>query len=235
MKQQTKKKTVTKTIKSTKKELELSIPVYDLSGKIEKQLNLPKDIFSVKVNPRLLAQYVRVYLTNQRQGTASTKTRGQVTGSTRKIYRQKGTGRARHGDIKAPIFVGGGIVGGPQPKTYHLKINKKQRRKAFYGALTYQFQNGNLLGLDDGFLTIEPKTKKFIDFLKKTNLEKEKKLIIIPKEGAKNLILAARNIPQLVLASSQSINSYLILNCQKILIVDKAVEEIKNINQKDEN
>lgn len=235
MKTELKKKTVKKIKVQPKKEADLTIPVYSLTGQIEKKASLPKEIFGVKVNPRLLAQSVRVYLTNQRQGTASTKTRGQVTGSTRKIYRQKGTGRARHGDIKAPIFVGGGIVGGPQAKTYHLKINKKQKRKAFYGALTYQFQNGNLVGLDNGFLKIEPKTKRFIDFLKKTNLEKEKKLIIIPKEGASNLILAARNIPQLVLASSQSINNYLILNCQKILIVDKAIEEIKNINQKDEN
>ena len=119
------KKKVKKTVKAG-----LTIPVYGLDGKEKGAAELPKEIFTVEASPKLLAQYVRVYLVNRRQGTASTKTRGEVSGSTRKIYKQKGTGKARHGDIKAPIFTGGGVVGGPKPQDYSLKLNKKQTKKA---------------------------------------------------------------------------------------------------------
>ena len=131
---------------AVKKTSGLTVPVYDIKGKEKGTLILPKEAFAVSVKPQLLAQAVRVYQFNRRQGTASTKTRGEVTGSTRKIYRQKGTGRARHGDIKAPIFVGGGIVGGPKPKDYSLGINKKQKTKAFFGALTLKLKEKNILG-----------------------------------------------------------------------------------------
>jgi len=227
MKAEVKKKTVRKT--------GLTIPVYDPTGKVEKELELPKTIFSVKTSPKLLAHYVRVFLVNQRQGTASTKTRGEVIGSTRKIYRQKGTGRARHGDIKAPIFVGGGVVGGPKPKNYSLKINNKQKKKAFLGALSLRCETKGLIGLSDKFLTIEPKTKKMADFFKKINLEKDKKLLIIPKQEKNNLILATRNIPTVTIVGAESVNSYQILNHQKVLILAKAIDVIKRIQEKNEN
>lgn len=235
MKTKAKKKIANKTEKKVKKEASLSIPVYDLTGKVEKQLLLPEEIFAVKVNPKLLAQSVRVYLVNQRQGNASTKTRGQVTGSTRKIYRQKGTGRARHGDIKAPIFVGGGVVGGPKPKNYSLKLNKKQKRKALFGALTFKYGKGGLIGLSDEFLKIKPKTKIMADFFKKINLENDKKLIIVSQQDKNSLGLAVRNIPTVKIVDARSVNSYQILNHQKILILDKAVETIKNISKQNEN
>jgi len=230
-----KTKTIKKIEKKVSKKAELTISVYDLTGKVEKQLTLPKEIFAAKTSPKLLAQSVRVYLTNQRQGTASTKTRSQVTGSTRKIYRQKGTGRARHGDIKAPIFVGGGIVGGPQPKNYYLKINKKQKKRALIGALSLKYADGGLIGLSDQFLKIKPKTKILIEFFKKINLEKGKKLIIVPKIENNNLFLAARNIPRVEIIGVESINTYKVLNCQKIFILDQAIEYIKNINKQNEN
>jgi len=220
--------------KAKKKENALTISIYDLDGKIEKEIELPKEIFSVKVSPRLLTQYVRVYLANQRQGTASTKTRGEVSGSTRKIYRQKGTGRARHGDIKAPIFVGGGIVGGPRPKDFRLKIGRKQKKKALLGALTLKQESKELIGLSDKFLSVKPKTKLLIEFFQKLNLEKEKKLLVIPLLEKNQLLLAVRNIPTVIVVSATALNCYQLLNHKKILFIAKTIEVIKNIN-KDEN
>src|SRR3989338_4919632 len=139
-----------KTVKKTetkKSSAGLTIPVYDLNGKEKGTVELAKEIFAVEASPKLLAQYVRVYLANRRQGTASTKTRGEITGSTRKIYKQKGTGRDRHGDIKAPIFVGGGTVGGPKPRDYSLKFNKKQTKKALFYSLSLKFKEQGIFGL----------------------------------------------------------------------------------------
>lgn len=206
-----------------KKENLLQATVYDVDGKEVDKMVLPKEIFSVEVNPKLLAQYLRVYLINQRQGTASTKTRSEVTGSTRKIYRQKGTGKARHGDIKAPIFVGGGIVGGPKPKEYSLKINKKQKRKALFYALSLKAREG-IIGLINQFLKIQPKTKIIIDFFKKIDLDGKKILIILPELKKNNLVLAARNISYVDLIDAKSINPYLILKSEKIIFVKSALE-----------
>jgi large subunit ribosomal protein L4 len=187
---------------------------------------LEKNLFDVAVNPKTLALYIRVYLANKRQGTASTKTRGEVSGSTRKIYRQKGTGRARHGDIKAPIFVGGGVVFGPKPRDYSLKINKKQKRQAFLGALTYQFKNKGVLVFDDSFLTIKPKTNELFDFFVKNNLASEKKLIVLPKMEKNNLVLAGRNISNLKFTSLESLNAYQILNTKKLIFLEEALKSL---------
>src|SRR3989344_5158891 len=177
-----------------KKSGSLTVPVYEISGKEKGSLSLPKEAFSVDVNKALLAQAVRVYQSNQRQGTASTKTRGEVVGSTRKIYRQKGTGRARHGDIKAPIFVGGGIVGGPKPKDFSLKINKKQKTKAFFSALTLKLKENNIMGIVDEALKIKPKTKIVADFLEALKFSGKKITFVLPKLEKNNFVLASRNL-----------------------------------------
>lgn len=228
MKTTPKKKTAVKKEKKTEKGVGLSVPVYDTKGEIEKNLTLPKEIFTVKVNPKLLAQVVRIYLINQRQGNASTKTRSEVTGSTRKIYRQKGTGRARHGDIKAPIFIGGGIVGGPRKKKYHAAINKKQKDKAFFGALTLKYKQNDLSILSSKFLEIEPKTKTIANFLEKVKLTKLPDLLIIAPDYKNNLFLAARNIENVSLATVNSLDTYQLMKSHKILIVEKALTGIKN-------
>jgi len=194
-------------------------------GKKE-EVTLAKSLFDVVVNPKTLALYIRVYLANNRQGTASTKTRGEVSGSTRKIYRQKGTGRARHGDIKAPIFVGGGITFGPKPRDYSLKINKKQKKQVFLGALTYQFKNKGVLVFDDSFLTIKPKTKELFDFFVKNNLASEKKLIVLPKMERNNLVLAGRNITNLEFTSLESLNAYQILSTKKLIFLEEALKSL---------
>jgi len=211
--------------KEVKKNKDLTTIKYFPNGKKEEFI-LEKKLFDTKVNPKTLALYVRVYLANQRQGTASTKTRSEVAGSTRKIYRQKGTGRARHGDIKAPIFVGGGIAFGPKPRDYSLKLNKKQKQQAFLGALTYQFKNENVLIFDNSFLTIKPKTKELFDFFVKNNLIEEKKLIVLPKMEKNNLILAGRNIPNLEFVSCNNLNAYQILNTKKIIFLEDALKNL---------
>lgn len=221
------RKTESKNKKETKSTR--TVDLYDQEGKVEKTIELPDEIFNVKVSKALLAQYVHVYLTNQRMGTASTKTRGDVSGSTRKIYRQKGTGKARHGDIKAPVFVGGGIVGGPKPHDYSLKINKKQKRKALLGSLTLKHKEREIIGLSKNVSVIKPKTKHFVHLLQLLNIDsKSKVLLVIPKMEKNNLLLSARNIPYLQLTDASSLNPYMVLNSQKILITENALEVLKD-------
>lgn len=203
-----------------KEERESKIPVYNLKGEEEKRISLPKEILSVKINERLLAHYVYVYLANQRQKNVSTKTRGEVTGSTRKIYRQKGTGRARHGDIKAPIFVGGGVVGGPKPYKRYLKINKKQKRKALYSSLLLKFKNNDLIGFSSEVLNLPSKTKKAVDLLKKIDLLNKKILFVMPNMEKNSFILAMRNIPGIDFVDVYSINPYFILKSDKVIFFE---------------
>ena len=212
---------------SKKAKADLVIPVYGLDGKEKGVFELAKEFFAVEENPRLLAQYVRVYLANQRQGTASTKTRGEVTGSTRKIYRQKGTGRARHGDIKAPIFVGGGVVGGPKPRDFSLKLSKKQIKKSLLLALTLKFKGKNIIGIGDELAKIPPKTKKIADILKNMGLANRRVLITLSGTDKNNLVLAARNLPNLHILDSRSLNAYDVLKNETILVSKKALEFLK--------
>lgn len=224
------------TTKPTKKTVStLSVKVFDAKGTEMKTVELPKEIFSQKENSPLLAQYVRVYLANQRQGTASAKTRGEVTGSTRKIYRQKGTGKARHGSIKAPIFVGGGVVGGPKPKDYSLKINKKQRRTALFLALTLKQKEHAIFVADKDLMAIEPKTKLIARFLTNTGTIHQKILFVLPKMEKNNFILASRNIPDIDIVDAQSLNPFLLLQVKKIIFVDNALSVMETHFLKHEN
>ena len=202
----------------------LTIPVYDINGKEKSTLELPKEIFSVDVNKKLLAHYIRVYLANQRQGTASTKTRAEIIGTTKKIYRQKGTGNARHGSKKAPIFVGGGVVGGPRPRDYSLKINNKQVKKAFFNSLTLKFKEKNIFGLSNDFLKIEPKTKNVVNFLKTLGIEKEKVLLILPKLEKNSLVLSTRNLGNVKVLDVSSLNPFEVLKSSKIFILQDGLQ-----------
>lgn len=213
----------------------LMIPVYDIKGKEINQIELPKEIFNYKVNKSLIAQALRVYQFNQRQGTASTKTRGEVIGSTRKIYRQKGTGRARHGSIKAPIFVGGGVAGGPKPKKYSLKITKKQKRKAIFSGLTFMFKNKKIIGLDKKTLTIDSKTKYITQFLKSLNLINKKIVFILPKMEKNNFVLAARNIQGVNIIDVKSLNIFQVFNYDRLIFFEDSIEIIKNHFLKNEH
>jgi large subunit ribosomal protein L4 len=214
--------------RSIAKKSGLTLAIYNIDGKQEKTIELPKKVFSVSANPNLLAQSVRVYLTNQRQGNVSVKTRGQVTGSTRKIYRQKGTGKARHGPIKAPIFVGGGVAHGPKQKNYHLKFNKKEKKIALFGVLSKKLKEKKIFGLVDQALTIKSKTKIFVNFLTQLKLLSESNLVILPKMEQNNLILAMRNIPGVTFVEVNSLNPYIILKNNNLIIIEKALEVFNN-------
>ncbi len=201
------------------KKVTLSATVYNIKGEVTGKVTLPAEIFGIEVKPRLLAQAVRVYQMNQRAGTHDTKTRSQVVGSTRKIYRQKGTGRARHGDIKAPIFIGGGVAHGPKPRDYSKKLSKKMKKLAFFGALSNKLKEGKIK-IISGLEKIEPKTKKMVEILR--NLKITETLLVLP-EKRENIVLSARNIPYVDVASVKTLNTYKILLYQNILFMKEAL------------
>ena len=213
---------------TTVKKTSPSLVIYNIEGKEEKTVELPKEIFSVSANPKLLALAVRVYLVNQRQGNVSVKTRGEVIGSTRKIYRQKGTGKARHGAIKAPIFVGGGIAHGPKQKDYNLKFNKKEKKLTLFAALSIKLKEKKIFGLENKALTIEPKTKIFVNFLEKLLLLDKNNLIVLLKMEKNNLILAMRNIPGISFIDARSLNPYLVLKSNNIIFIENSLEVFKS-------
>lgn len=222
-------------IKKVEKKSKLSLSIYSIDGKEQKTIELPKDVFAATENKNLLAQAVRVYLVNQRQGNVKVKTRSEVTGSTRKIYRQKGTGKARHGAIKAPIFVGGGIAHGPKQKDYNLKFNKKEKKLALYGALSIKLKEKKIFGLDEKALTMNPKTKTVANFLKVLKLVGKNNLMILKKiSGKNNLVLAMRNISNISFVDVNSLNPYLILKSSSLIFVENALE-VFNDKPKNDN
>lgn len=219
----------------SKKTTGLNVPVYNLMGEETKTIALPKEIFSCEAKPALLAQAVRVYLTNQRQGNASTKTRGEVTGSTRKIYRQKGTGKARHGSMKAPIFVGGGVVGGPRPKNYSLSITKGQKNKAFFGALSLKLKDHKIVVLEDKVLMEKPKTKEIYSFLKSIKQDNKKVIFILPKMEKNNFILSSRNINKVNIVDAKSLTTFEVLKEGLLIFLESSLEVFTKHFLKHEN
>ena len=197
----------------------LSVPVLGPDGKAKGRMTLSAEIFGAKPNRQLLAQAVRVYLANQRAGGASTKTRGEVEGSTRKIYRQKGTGRARHGSIRAHIFVGGGVVFGPVPHSFSMDFPAKMRRKALACALSIQLQAGHVVVVD-GLETVK-KTKAMAKALSSVGATANVLLVLGSETGAASL--AARNIRGVSILPGGSLNAYAVLSHKKIVLMKNAV------------
>ncbi len=205
----------------------VSIDVVGIDGKVTGKVSLPGEIFGETVNKALLAQAVRVYLANQRQGNASTKTRGEVDGSTRKIYRQKGTGRARHGGIRAPIFVKGGVVFGPKPRDFSLALPQKMKRKALFVALSAKVKD-NEVTIIDGLGKIEPKTKNFAGMLKSLGIaEKKQKLLFVTSGDAVSVLRAGQNLQGVSFISSRLINTYAVLGAKRIVMMKDAIDEMK--------
>lgn len=203
----------------------LTIEVHSVTGRKAGTMELPKEIFGGNINNALMAQAVRVYLANQRLGTASTKTRGEVKGSSRKIYRQKGTGRARHGSIRAPIFVKGGVVFGPRPRDFSLGLPKKMKRAAVISALSAKFKNGEIK-VYSGLDKIEPKTKIMAKLIRTTTGTDGRLLLVTSansKDGLRNLYLAARNVRDLDILPVNMLNTYVILNNKQILFMKEAI------------
>jgi len=216
----------------------MKIDVFNTQGKKVGKIDLPKEIFLVKVNEKLLAQAVRVFLFNQRQGTVSTKTRGEVKGSSRKIYAQKGTGRARHGDRYAPIFVGGGRAHGPKPKDWSRKLPKKMKRQALFSALSLKVKEKKILVLQ-GLEKIAPKTKKMVKVLENLKLQVrrgkllEKTLLVLP-EKMEEIIRAGKNIANLKIALASNLNTYQVLNYERLIFLKKSIKVLESVFLKKE-
>lgn len=211
----------------------IKVNIYNITGKVTGKISLPEEIFAAKINEKLIAQAIRVYLANQRQGTASIKTRGEVEGSGRKIWRQKGTGRARHGDRYAPIFVGGGVAHGPKPKDFSLKLPKKMKKKALFGTLTDKLKKKQLVVVSN-LGKMKPKTKEMLKVLENLKLKlengrlKTKVLLVIPK-GQKNIILAGRNLTNLTLCQADLLNPYQVLKAGKLILAKETISVLKTV------
>lgn len=210
----------------------MQISIYNLQGKSTSKMSLPKTIFEVEDNPQLLAQAVRVYLSNQRKARAKTKTRGEVRGSRRKIWRQKGTGRARHGDRYAPIFVGGGIAHGPSGEAnYKKKMPKKMKSKALAVALSAKAKDKEIRVVI-GLKKVEGKTKEMAQFLERF-VKKEKitkktpRFLLVLPEKMEKIIRAGRNIPNLEIGLAQDLNTYQVLNNDLLLFTKEAVKKLE--------
>lgn len=230
---------VSKVSKATKesKVPALSVPVYSLAGRETGTLVLPKEIFAVKVNKNLLAQAIRVYLTNTKSLTGSTKGRGEVEGSTAKIYRQKGTGRARHGAIRAPIFVGGGITFGPKPRKVRLDLPKKMKKAALFSALSSKMIDKNIIGLS-GLEKATGKTKEMAQLMKKllavsysplaANSKKPiaKSALIVTPEKMDNVVRGTKNIPGVSVLPANLMNAYKVLKYDMLILAKEAVEKL---------
>ena len=227
----TKRTASKKEVKVVVKESETksTAPLFDLTGKKKGTIALPKELFAGKINDQLMEQAIRVYMTNQRQGTSSTKTRSEVTGSRRKVWRQKGTGRARHGSITGPIFVGGGIVHGPKPRDFELKMPKKMKIQALVSALTEKNKDSKIF-VFDGKLT--GKTKQFALMVKNIiGAEKKKNpsVLFIRSKADKQAYLASKNVKQIATVEGSGVNTYEVIKNTAVLISKDAIDEMKQV------
>jgi len=203
-----------------------NIDVVDMQGKKVGSMELSEEIFAATVNVPAMHLVVRSILANQRQGTQSALTRGMVRGGGRKIYRQKGTGNARHHGNRAPQFRHGGVVFAPQPRDYVVKVPKKVRRIAMKSALTSKFNEGSIIVVDEIKLA-DAKTKLMAEVLK--NLGAEKKALLVLGGKDESVIRASKNIPTVKDAYVNTINVYDLLNADKIVVLKAAMENIQEV------
>lgn len=219
------KKTVTRPTAAKKNTMKIA--VYDIHGKASGEMTLPESVFGAKINKPLLAQAVRVYLANQRSGSASTKSRGEVDLTTAKWYRQKGTGRARHGAKSAPIFVKGGVAHGPKPHDFGLELPKKMRQAALLSALSSKQVDGNVIVIND-FATIEPKTKIVAALLKNLGVaDKKMKALLVVGEKAENIIQGSKNIDGITYVSVSQLSAYPVLEAKKLIFAKDTIETLE--------
>ncbi len=200
--------------------------LYNIEGKQIGDIDLKDEIFAVEISNAALHMTVKNFLANQRQGTQSTKTRTEVRGGGAKPWKQKGTGRARQGSIRAPQWTGGGVALGPKPRDYRYALNKKTRRLALKSALTAKV-NDNEIMVIDSLKMDEIKTKKFVEIMK--NLKIEKKAFFVTGEKEANLIASANNIPGVKTAIVDTINTYDILNHDILVIEKSAVIKLEEV------
>jgi large subunit ribosomal protein L4 len=206
----------------------MKIDVLNTEGKSTgRSIDLPENIFGVEPNEHVVYLAVKSYLANQRQGTHKAKERGEVKGSTKKIKKQKGTGTARAGSIKSPLFRGGGRIFGPRPRSYSIKLNSKVKSLAKACALSHKVASGTLKVVED-FTFDAPKTKNFITVINNMELT-GKKSLFVTNDYDKNLILSSRNIPNSKVMNAKDLNVYEILNSNTLVLSEGSIEKIVEI------
>ena len=208
----------------------MELSVYNIKGEdTGKKVQLNGDIFGIEPNDHVIYLAVKQYLADQRQGTHKTKERSEITGSTRKLLRQKGSGGARHGDIKSPTMRGGGRVFGPKPRDYSFKLNKKVKALARKSALAYKAQGDAIVVVED-FNFDEPKTKAFAQLQKKLNVEGKKLLLVLPGVN-KNVYLSARNIQRVEVMTASALNTYKVMNANVLVVTESALQLMDSFAQ----
>ncbi len=207
----------------------MELAVYNIKGEdTGRKVTLNDEIFAI-AEPNEHAVYldVKQYLANQRQGTHKAKERSEIAGSTKKLGRQKGGGGARHGDIKSPLFHGGGRVFGPRPRNYSFKLNKKVKALARRSALTYKAQNNQIMVIED-IKFDAPKTKEFVNITRNLKLEGQKVLLVV-NSNEPNLYLSMRNVPTAKAVIAKDINTYRVLDNRMILVTESSVDALNNL------
>ena len=205
----------------------MKVAVLDITGKdTGRKVELSNEVFGIEPNDHAIYLDVKQYLANQRQGTHKSKERAEITGSTRKIKKQKGTGTARAGSIKSGVFRGGGRMFGPRPRNYSFKLNKNLKRLARKSALTIQANDKNLVVIED-FNFDAPKTKNFVDVLKALELDTKKSLFVLNEENT-NVYLSSRNLKNSKVVKASEINTYGVLNANKVVITESSLEGINS-------
>ncbi|MFT4022841.1 MAG: 50S ribosomal protein L4 [Flavihumibacter sp.] len=201
----------------------MQVDVLNIEGKkTGRTLELPEDIFGIEPNDHVIYLSVKQYLAAQRQGTHKVKTRMEVKGASRKLHKQKGTGGSRKGNIRNPLYKGGGTIFGPKPRTYDLKLNRKVKDLAKMSALAYKAKENAIVVVEDINLST-PKTKTFTSALKALNIEGKKTLFVLP-EGNDNLYLSLRNIPTVNGTLLSDVNTYDIVNAQVLVLSESAAK-----------
>ncbi|MDE5649463.1 MAG: 50S ribosomal protein L4, partial [Duncaniella sp.] len=192
-----------------------------------RKAQLSDEVFAVDANEHAVYLDVKQYLANQRQGTHKSKERSEVSGSTRKLHKQKGGGGSRIGDINSPVLVGGGRVFGPRPRDYRFKLNKKVKALARKSALTYKVQDSQLIVVED-FNFEAPKTKDFVNFAKNLKVDGKKILLVLPGQN-KNVTLSARNIPGAETINASDINTYVVMNSNAVILTESSLELVNKL------
>ncbi|MFD2035555.1 50S ribosomal protein L4 [Belliella marina] len=192
-----------------------------------RKVTLSEEIFGVEPNDHAIYLDVKQFLANQRQGTHKSKERNEIAGSTKKIKKQKGTGGARAGSIKSPVFRGGGRIFGPRPRNYSFKLNKKLKQVARKSALTYKVRENSLMVLEN--VSFEaPKTKDYIAFLNGLSLTDKKTLLVLPEDN-KNVYLSSRNLPKAKVVSVNDVNTYELLNADNLMLCEGSVSILETL------
>ena len=206
----------------------MEVSVLNINGQeTGRTVTLNESIFGIEPNDHVIYLDVKQYLANQRQGTAKTKERSEVSGSTRKLGRQKGGGGARRGDINSPVLVGGGRVFGPKPRDYGFKLNKKVKSLARRSALSYKAQENAIVVVEDFTMDV-PKTKDFVNIAKNLKVDGKKTLLILP-EVNKNVYLSARNLQRSEIMTASSLNTYKVLNADVLVVTENSLKTIDGI------